>query len=217
MVEQWNKPRTLRIANEVEFRFVESEQEVQKFYDQQKYAIVKHSQNLKELILEGKFPLNKEFSNLKKGYYYIIALQKPQSEFKSQTKTASIAYALYRENKANDYGNIVYQVNINTLVNQISQSIFSNENINDYSKLEGQTIYIANVKEANGENKTSQVGWTGINLVTTPEELEKYNVPSTEDDMLLENQLMQQEFKEQDKAMYGELAFFDEQMSDDFF
>ena len=217
MVEQWNKARTLRIINEKEFRFVESEQEVQKFYDQQKYAIVKHSQNLKELILEEKFPLNKEFSYLKKGYYYIIALQKPKTEFKSQTKTASIAYALYRENKTNDYGNTVYQVNINTLINHTSQSIFSNENINDYSTLAGQTIQITNVKEGNDETITRNVAWTGINLVTNPEELAKLNVPQTEEDVMIDNLIMQQEFEKEDKARYGELTFFDEPMSDDFF
>ena len=91
MVEQWNKAQILRLVKEMEFRFVDSEKEVQKFCAQKKYAIAKHSQNLKELILDGSFPVNNEISNLQKGYYYIIAVQKPKSEFKSQTKTANIS------------------------------------------------------------------------------------------------------------------------------
>ena len=217
MNERWSKELTLRIVKEKEFRFVESEQEVQKFYEQRKYAIAKHSQNLKELILEGSYPVNNEISNLKKGYYYIIGIQKPKSEFKSQTKTSNIAYALYRENKANDYGNTVYQVNINTLVNQTSKSIFSNENINDYSTLAGTTIHVTTVQEGNEETKARQVSWTGVNFLTTPEEIAKFDVPQTEEDILFEYQIMRQEFEEDDKAMYGELTFFDESEFDDFF
>lgn len=213
---QWTKSDVEKIVKTQKFRFVESEKDVQNFFDQKKYAIVKHSQNLKELILEGKFPVNNEISNLQEGYYYIIAVQKPKSEFKSQTKTASIAYALYRENKANDYGSIVYQVNINTLVNHTSQSIFSNENINDYSDLAGKTIYITRVIDGSDETKTRNVAWTAINILSTPEEMAEFDVPSTEEDAMIDDLLMQQEFKEQDKAMYNELPFFDESMYDDF-
>ena len=102
------------------------------------------------------------------------------------------------------------------MVNHTSQSIFSNENINDYSSLAGRTIQITNVKDGNDETKTRIVAWTGINLATTPEELAKLNTPLTEDDMMIDNLIMQQEFEEEDKASYGELPFFDEQMSDDF-
>ena len=188
MEEQWSKGEIERIIKEKEFQFVYSEKQVKEYYNQKKYAIVKHSKNLRELIQEGKVPINQELSNWEKGYYYIIDTKQEKTEFKSRTQITDIAYALYRENKSDTYGNFIYQVNITSLFNGNRRpKHYPTEKINKAADLTGLTITILSIKPG---AKTKQIEWTTIQQIETPEEweeLELLDKPMTEEeDMLIE-------------------------------
>ena len=218
MAEQWTKSQIEQIIKTKEFQFVYSEKQVKEYYDQRKYAIVKHSQNLKELVQARKLPVNNEISNLKKGYYYIIDTEQQKAELKSQTQINHIAYALYRENKSDTYGNKICQINITNLVNgTFRPKNYPSEQINKATDLLDTTITILSVEDWDETVKARLIVWTTVQMIQTPEEIEEFekllNKPMTEDDDL---QMQAAEFEmSQNKSILKqekeELRFFDEE------
>lgn len=198
----WNKGQLLKIQESKPFEFVESEKESDAYYDLKKYGIAKNSIELKELINEGKFPVNNQILNLQKGYYYIIDIRRRTGEFKSQDKTVNIAYALYKANKTDTYGNTVYQINVSSLLNGTANPLFDNENIENTSDLIGKVIHITRITEGGEKTNSRQATFTGIDLLITPEEIAKYDVPPTEEDITTDYLLTQWEFDQEEKYQY---------------
>lgn len=164
----WTKEQLIKIQKLRPFEFVESEKEVDEYFKQSKYGIAKNSTELNEVINEGTFPVNNQITNLQKGYYYIIDIKPQTAEFKSQDKTINIAYALYKANKSDTYGNIVYQINVNSLLNGTANSLFENDSITKVSDLIGKLIHIVNISE---ESKSRQATFTETEILMTPEDL----------------------------------------------
>lgn len=211
---RWRKDQILTIKKKKEFEFVDSIKEVEEYYAQEKYGIAKDDIGLKELVQEGKFPIEKEICSLHKGYYYIIDIKPNTIEFKSQKSTVNIAYAVFRKDKSHTFGDKVFPINVNSLINGDARPIFTNDEFTDYSQLIGKVIHVTSVKEGNDENTTRQPVFTGINIITTKEELDKYNVPPTEEDINFDLQLALWEFEQEEQEayqpQYDTLDYFDD-------
>lgn len=209
----WTKEQLVKIQKLRPFEFVESEKEVDEYFKQKKYGIAKNSTELKEVINEGTFPVNNQISNLQKGYYYIIDIKLQTAEFKSQDKTINIAYALYKANKSDTYGNTVYQINVNSLLNGTANSLFENDSITKVSDLIGKLIHIVNISE---ESKSRQATFTETEILMTPEDLAKYDVALTEEDIATDYLLAQWEFEQDIQPDYESqlesFEYWDEEM-----
>lgn len=214
----WTKREILRIiADKRIFEFVESLKEVEEYFSQKKFGIAKNSIDLKELINEDKFPVNNQISNLQTGYYYIIDIKRRTGEFKSQNKTVNVAYALYKANKADTYGDTVFQINVSSLLNGTANPLFDNENIENTSDLIGKIIYITRITEGGEKTNSRQVTFTGVDILMTPEDIEKYNVAPTEEDIITDCLVTQWEFEQEEKhqyqSQYETFEFFEEDPS----
>jgi len=141
------------------FKFVESEKEVDAYYNKQVYAIKKDSAILRELVKEGKFPIDNRILNLQGGYYHIIDIYQKSGDIKSQTKIEDIAFALYKEKETGDFWNTVYQIRLKPLTNYISERLFSIDN-NVYNLI-GKTIRIFSFG-LNEEAHSYKVSWEGM-------------------------------------------------------
>ncbi|GHV17751.1 hypothetical protein FACS1894169_13470 [Bacteroidia bacterium] len=209
----WTKEQLIKIQRLRPFEFVESEKEVDEYYKLQKYGIAKDSTELKEVIKEGTFPVNNQISNLQKGYYYIIDIKPQIAEFKSQDKTINIAYALYKANKSDTYGNTVYQINVNSLLNGTANSLFENDSITKASDLIGKLIHIVNISE---ESKSRQATFTETEILMTPEDLAKYDVAPTEEDIATDYLIAQWEFEQEIQpdyeSQYEAFEYFEQDM-----
>lgn len=213
----WTKGQVLRILiDKRTFEFVESLKEVEKYYSQKLFGIAKDSSELKELLNESKFPVNGQISNLQRGYYYFIDIKPKTSEFKSQNKTVNIAYALYKENKADTYGNTVFQINVNSLIDGTSNSLFDNESFKNISDLIGKLIHITQIKEGGEDTNSRHTAFTGISIPITPEEIAEYNTPLTEEDIVNDYLLAQWEFEQNTQpdyqSQYESFEYWDESM-----
>lgn len=212
----WNKDQLAKIARLKEYEFVESEKEGDKYKEVRKYGIAKETPFLKDVINEGYFHVNNKISNLQRGYYYFIDIKPKTSEFKSQNKTVNIAYALYKENKADTYGNTVFQINVNSLIDGTSNPLFDNESFNNISDLIGKLIHITQIKKGGEDTSSRHTTFTGISIPTTPEELAEYNVPLTEEDIANDYLLAQWEFEQNQQpdyqSQYEVFEYWDESM-----
>lgn len=212
----WNKDQLAKIARLKEYEFVESEKEGDKYKEVRKYGIAKETPFLKDVINEGYFHVNNKISNLQRGYYYFIDIKPKTSEFKSQNKTVNIAYALYKENKADTYGNTVFQINVNSLIDGTSNPLFDNESFNNISDLIGKLIHITQIKKGGEDTNSRHTTFTGISIPTTPEELAEYNVPLTEEDIANDYLLAQWEFEQNQQtdyqSQYEVFEYWDESM-----
>lgn len=206
----WTKDQLSKIARLKEYEFVESEKEGDKYKEVRKYGIAKETPFLKDVINEGYFHVNNKISNLQRGYYYFIDIKPKTSEFKSQNKTVNIAYALYKENKADTYGNTVFQINVNSLIDGTSNPLFDNESFNNISDLIGKLIHITQIKKGGEDTNSRHTTFTGISIPTTPEELAEYNVPLTEEDIANDYLLAQWEFEQNQQPDYqSQYEFFE--------
>lgn len=212
----WTKNQLAQIARLKEYEFVESEKDGDKYKELRKYGIAKETPYLKEVINEGYFHINNKISSLQRGYYYFIDIKPKTSEFKSQNKTVNVAYALYKENKTDTYGNTVYQINVNSLINGTSSQLFDNESFKSVSDLIGKLIHITQIKEGGGDTNSRHTTFTGVNILTTPEEIAEYNVAPTEEDIANEYLLAQWEFEQETppdyQSQYESFEYWDESM-----
>ncbi|GAB6010370.1 hypothetical protein [Dysgonomonas reticulitermitis] len=209
----WTKEQLIKIQKLRPFEFVESEKEGDEYEANQKYGIAKNSPYLKEAINEGNFPVNNQITNLQKGYYYIIDIKLQTAEFKAQDKTINIAYALYKANKSDTYGNTVYQINVNSLLNGTANSLFENDSITKVSDLIGKLIHIVNISE---ESKSRQATFTETEILMTPEDLAKYDVAPTEEDIATDYLIAQWEFEQEIQpdyeSQYEAFEYFEQDM-----
>lgn len=75
---------------------VETDQEVEDYYNKQECAIKVSSPILKELFQMGKLPIENKYVTPKKGTYFILDIQKKQVLYLGKPRMADIAYVLYR-------------------------------------------------------------------------------------------------------------------------
>ena len=137
---------------------VETDKDVETYYNRQEYAIKVSSPILKELFEMGKLPVDNKYVIPKKGTYFVLNIQRKQIPFKGQLRMADIAYVLYREEmslknlsdltedeyqeifngnpdkklKNNDFWFKVYQLKV--------WSLFNKNSIEEYGKTEPQQL-----------------------------------------------------------------------------
>lgn len=144
------------IRQDKKFRFVDSFEDVQKYYDQKIYAIEANSVALKELINEGKFLTDERILKVQEGIYHIIDINSKEIDIKSTTRTEHIAYALYKEKGDKDFWNKVYQIKISPLFNYISEVGYGYKY--ELDDLIGKSIYIQSIGLVE-EAKSYKVTW----------------------------------------------------------
>ena len=189
-------------------KLVESEKDVDSYYNQKVYAIKKDSAILKELVNEGKFPIHNKIYPLIKGHYHIINILKREIEIKSETKIQYIAYALYREKEYGDFRDKIYQIILNPLRYYISRRLFSDD-IN-LDNIIGKTICVFSY-EKDGEKGYLKVSWEGVEEIEIRQneiEYENYLIDKWEEEAYneteYENYLIDQEIQriEEEEIMY---------------
>ena len=201
------------------FKFVESEKEVDLYYNQKKYyAVKKDSEILKELVREldkepvktlvndGKFPIDDRILNMQRGYYHIIDIYQIEREIKSQIKVEDMAYALYRKNETGDFWNKIYQIRLQPLINFVSTQFLGSDN--SISDINGKTIYVSSFNY-NEEAHSYKVSWEGVEEIEIhinkneyeSQYLEKIEEEELWEKMEYENQLIEEELS---KAMSDE-------------
>lgn len=174
------------------FKFVESDKEVEAYYNQKIYAIKKDSIILKELILEKKFPVDNRILNLQKGYYYIVDIYQKEREFKSQTQKENIAYALFREKSSGDFFSQIYQVRLKPLTNYISERLFgADANIFD---LIGKTICVFSFG-LDKEKHSYKVSWEGVDEIEMYIEEVEIEKDELQEKVMYEDYLIDQEMQ----------------------
>ena len=183
-MEKFTKEIVLKaLAAGRKFKFVESEKEVDAYYNQKTYAIKKDSEILKELVKEldevpiktlieaEKFPIDNRLLSLREGYYHIIEVYQKEVELKTGTRIENIAFALYREKETGDFWNKIYQVKLQPLVNFISERIFSGDK--NIQSIIGKTIRIFSFGlEEN--TRSYKVLWEGIEEIEIHIEEKEY-------------------------------------------
>ena len=209
MTEKLSKNIVLKaLAAGKTFKFVESDKEVEAYYNQKIYAIKKDSAILKELVNEGKFPIVDGIYSLQKGNYHIIDIYQRDIEVKSQIKTQNIAYALYRKKDHGDFWNKIYRIRINPLTYYISKRLFSDDD-NLYNLI-GKTICVfsSEIDEKKGYLKVKWEGVEEIEIRIKEIEYENYLIDKMEEDAIneamYEDYLIDQEIERiaEEESMY---------------
>lgn len=207
---EYPKEIVLRALNAgKKFKFVESTKDVEDYSLQKIYAIKKDSPILKELVNEGKFPIDDRFLNLQKGHYHIIDIYQKETEFKGQTRIDNIAYALYREKENGDFWNKIYRIKINPLTNYISRRLFSeDDNLNNLIR---KTICVFDFN-LDKEARSYKVTWEGVEEIEihlNEEEYQNYlidkmNEEEYNEELEYENYLIDQEMLSiaEEESMY---------------
>jgi len=200
------------LAASKNFKFVESDKDVEAYFNQKVYAIKKDSAILKELVKEGKFPIDERLLPLKKGNYHIIDIYEREIEIKSQIKTQSIAYALYREKDSGDFQSRIYRIRINPLTYFISRRLFSDDK-NLYN-LVGKTICVfsSGKDEKEGYLKVTWEGVEEIEIQANETEYENYLIDEemlriAEEEAMYLDYLIDEEI--QNMAMDDEMAMLE--------
>lgn len=94
--------------------------------------------------------------------------------------------------------------------------MFDNESFKNISDLIGKLIHITQVKEGGEDTNSRHTAFTGVNILTTPEEIAEYNVPLTEEDIVNDYLLAQWEFEQNTQpdyqSQYESFEYWDESM-----
>lgn len=160
---------------------VETDEEVEAYYNKQEYAIKVSSPILKELFQMGKLPVDSRYLIPKKGTYFILDIQRKQIPFKGQPRMADIAYVLYKEKMSlrnlsdlteeelqeifdgnhnkkledNDFWFRVYQLKVWSLFNNNSKEEYGNT---DLHQLIGKQIIVHRIS-LDSDTHTYKVEW----------------------------------------------------------
>lgn len=175
----WYKYQILSILNAKQpLHFVESTLDIVEYDKKKMYAIEKDSPLIKELIHEGKLPVDNRILVPRPGYYHIIDIQLKDVEFKSETRQVEVGYALYKEEEEDkEYWNKIYQIKMKPLSNKVSEESYGKHSLQD---LINRTICISRV-ELDENTHTYRVSW---------HEMESYS--KVENDIAMAEHYMQQ-------------------------
>lgn len=152
----WTKELITKALNAGKnIHFVENPKKEQEYYNNKKYALEKKSPIIKELMKEGKLPVDDRILKFMPGYYHILSIEQRSVEFKSETRKIEIGYVLYRKVLSEEYWNKIYQIKLSSLTNKGAEQLFSNFTLYD---LIDKTICVQHIK-LNKETHSYAVNW----------------------------------------------------------